>query len=259
MTGPSDAHALPELFDALTVWNNLLDMGASRLLLALDEYENIDSKIAEGVFTSDLLATIRESIQTHRNITWLFAGSHGIDELTHAPWTSYLVSARTVTVPNFTPEETRQLLTEPLKHSPLWEKDSPERPRFAPEFWGPNGIERIQQETNGWPHLVQLIAETCVDLVNEHETGEVSPEIMEEALDWAIERGDTVLSELLRGESQLGGEWDYLSAFSAASSQRPPRDPEVHRSLRRREIIREEGEAWNLAVPLMERWLKKRG
>jgi hypothetical protein len=63
-----------------------------RLLLALDEYENIDQKIGEGVFTEDLLATLRESIQTHRRIVWIFAGSHDITELTHAPWTSYLVS-----------------------------------------------------------------------------------------------------------------------------------------------------------------------
>ncbi len=37
---------------------------------------------------------LRESIQTHRRIVWLFAGSHAIEELTHAEWPSYLIIAR---------------------------------------------------------------------------------------------------------------------------------------------------------------------
>jgi hypothetical protein len=91
----------------------------------------------------------RESVQSHQQITWLFAGSHEITELPNAQWTSYLLSARTIEIPPFTPQETRLLLTEPLKHSQLW-KDPATRPRFSPEFWGEGGIERIQHEADGW-------------------------------------------------------------------------------------------------------------
>ena len=73
----------------------------------------------------------------------MFIGSHAIDELTHAPWPFYLISARTVEIPPFSPEETRRLLTEPLRYSRLWKDDDPKRPRFAPGFWGEGGIERI--------------------------------------------------------------------------------------------------------------------
>ena len=83
----------------------------------MDEYEQIDAKIGEGVFDEDLLATLRESVQSHRRITWVLAGSHDITELTHAPWPSYLVSLRMIEVPPFTLEETRLLLTEPLRYS----------------------------------------------------------------------------------------------------------------------------------------------
>ncbi len=41
----------------------------------------------------------------------------------------------------FTREETQLLLTEPLLHSPLWQKDDPARPRFDAELWGERGIE----------------------------------------------------------------------------------------------------------------------
>ena len=95
-----------------------------RLVLAIDEYENIDAKIGEGVFPRDLLATFRESVQSHRRIVWLFAGSHAIEELA-ADWSSAFVSLRTVEVTPFSEAETRLLLTEPLARSGLWAEGRP--------------------------------------------------------------------------------------------------------------------------------------
>ncbi|MGH9934768.1 MAG: hypothetical protein ACREAM_00900, partial [Blastocatellia bacterium] len=246
-------------FGFLKALNERLEADGKRLLLAVDEYETIDKKIGEGVFTADLLDTIRESIQTHRRITWIFAGSHEITELANAAWTSYLVSARTIEVPAFTPAETRLLLTEPLKHSTLWPRDSPKRPRFDASFWGENGIERIHDEAGGWPHLVQLIAETIVDLVNDEEADAVSAELMERALDKSITRGHNVLYELLRRESMLPGEWEYLSAFRKTETQSPPDDETVAASIRRRLLIEENNGQWRLRVPLMARWSRLKG
>src|SRR3712207_6911741 len=75
-------------------------------------------------------------------------------ELPHAPWTSYLVSARTVEVPPFTEAETRLLLTEPLKHSTLWRRDDKGRPRFDPEFWGEGRSEEHTSELQSRQYLV---------------------------------------------------------------------------------------------------------
>ena len=250
---------LLQLFSSLEEANDKLEAADRRLLLSIDEYENLDRKIGEGVFPEDLLATLRESSQTHRRITWIFAGSHEITELPNARWASYLVSARTVEVKPFTAAETRLLLTEPLKYSKLWPKDDPTRPRFTPGFWGEGGIERIHAETGGWPHLVQLVAETVVDLLNDDQRSSADAEILERALDKAIVRGHTVLYELMRGESTLPGEWDYLAAFRHRSIQRPPDDQTVDRSLRRRLLVAEDGGEWQLRVPLMERWLRQRG
>ena len=142
------ANDLPELFAVLTAENQRLTDAGKRLVLAIDEYEMLDQKIGEGVFPVGMLDTLRESMQTHRAITWILAGSHQITELPHAAWTSYLVSARLIEVPVFTAAETRLLLTAPAKSSTLWPKDSPLRPGFDPSFWGPDGIERIYAEKN---------------------------------------------------------------------------------------------------------------
>lgn len=248
------------LYGFLNDLDSHLGERAQRLLLGVDEFENIDRKIQEGVFTEDLLDTLRESIQSHRQITWVFSGSHSIDELDGAEWASYLVSTRTVEVPPFTLEETRLLLTEPLKHSRLWDKDDPARPRFSPEMWGEGGIKRIQAETGGWPHLVQLVAETLVDRMNDAGKGHVDEELFERSLDAAVVAGDTVLSQLLRGESRVPGEWEYLLGFRERSTQAPPEDDEVRRSVRRRLLVVESegGGEWRLRAPLFARWLRKR-
>jgi hypothetical protein len=155
--------------------------------------------------------------------------------------------------------ETRFLLTEPLKYSSLWPAVAAGRPQFAPEFWGDNGIEHIHAEAGGWPHLVQLIAETVVDLINDTATDRVDDSILERALEAAIVRGHNVLYELVRRESGLPGEWEYLSAFRSHDTQPPPVDEAVYASLWRRQLVEDDGRAWRLRVPLMMRWLRRRG
>jgi hypothetical protein len=259
LAGEPSAADLDGLFAVLDAANAALDDAGKRLLLAVDEYEMIDQKVGAGVFPEDLLATVRESVQTHRRIIWTFVGSHEVSELRNLPWTSYLVSARTVEVGPFSEQETRLLLTEPLRHSPRWPKDDPSRPGFEPGFWGDGGIERVHAEAGGWPHLVQLVAETIVDLLNDEEADRVDEGLFERALARAVVRGNTVFHELLCGESTLGGEWEYLQAFARRERQAAPGDEAVARSLRRRQLVVEDGDVWRLRVPLMGRWLRERG
>jgi hypothetical protein len=159
----------------------------------------------------------------------------------------------------FTPAETRLLLTEPMKYSLLWPKDDPRRPCFAPGFWGENGIERIHHEAGGWPHLVQLIAETIVDLINDETKRQVNTELFERSLNKAIISGHIVLNQLMRGESASLDEWEYLAAFRKRELQPPPEDEIIYTSLRRRLLVEEENNEWRLRVPLMARWLRQRG
>ena len=166
-----------------------------------------------------------------------------------------MVSVRTVEVPMFTTDETYLLLTDPVARVGYW-KDAPDRPHFATEFWGPGGIETVHREAGGWPHLVQLIAETVVDLTNNIGAREVDDGLMQRALDKAVVRGKNVLYELMQRESTLAGEWEYLLAFRKRDTQAPPDDEAICRSLRRRRLMQEDGDEWRLRVPLMQRWLR---
>ncbi len=230
-----------------------------RLLVALDELEFLDHKIGEGALGVDLLALLRDSLQSHRHVIWLLAGSAGLEELRHADWRSYLVSARTLEVGMFSEAQTHVLLTDPLAHSPLWAREDPNRPRFDAAFWGEHGPASIQRETGGWPHLVQLLAESVVDLIDDSGSRRVTPPLLQRAAARAVISGDAVLAQLVEGESRLPGEWEYVARFRTHEDQEPPEDDAVRRSLRRRLLVVEEHGRWRLRVPLMRRWLRERG
>jgi hypothetical protein len=254
----SNADDLSGFFKFLGTTNDALEREDRRLILAFDEFEQFDIKISEGAFNLDLLSTIRESVQNHRRLIWIFAGSHHISELKNAPWTSYFVSLRTIEVPPFSDAETRLLLTEPLKESPLYERDDARRPHYDAAFWGEEGIEWIHQQAAGWPHLVQLLASAAVDLVNEANVATLNQAMLEQAADRAIVDGDVVLRQLMRGESELSGEWDYVAGFRTRDEQAPPADEAMFQSLRRRELVAENSGLWRLRVPLMRRWFRQR-
>ena len=145
-------------------------------------------------------------------------------------------------------------MTEPLKHAASVDKDHPGS-RFAPGFWGEQGIERIHEETGGWPHLVQLLAGKLVDLLNKSQQSLVDDPLFQRGLEESVELGNNVLSQLVRGECGLPGEWDYLTGFKRSEVQPPPDDPSIARSLRRRLLVTVEGNEWRMRVPLMRRWL----
>jgi hypothetical protein len=253
-----DMADLPALMETLDRANaHLRSGGEERLLIALDEYEMLDTRLKDGAFPVDLLATLRESIQTHRRIVWLLAGSHHIDELGFADWSSYLVSVRMVTAPMFSLDETRQLLTNPLAHSTLFSgKDDPRQPRIAESFWGDGGVAWIQAMAGGWPYMVQLLAEAVVDEVNDRSAAAFDPAWRDELLDRAVGRGELALRQLLLGESRLPGETDYLLDFATTEDQAPPADPAVARSLHRRALVTvDDGDRWRLRAPLMRHWL----
>ncbi|MFL6337100.1 MAG: hypothetical protein ACJ754_27685, partial [Pyrinomonadaceae bacterium] len=120
-------------------------------------------------------------------------------------------------------------------------------------------IERIHNETGGWPHLVQLVAECIIDLLNEEGVQVVNKNIFFKALSLAIVRGHNVFFELMKRESILPGEWEYLATFRRQVNQPIPDNEKVVASLRRRLLIEEEGDEWRLRIPLMRQWLYERG
>ena len=237
-----------------------------RVLIARDKYELLDERIAAGAMSVRLLATLRDAIQTHRRIRWLFSGVHHFSELPHAPWSSYLTAFRQVEVRPFSPAETHQLLTEPMRHAQAFGDRTPALAGFFLEtgFWPEPMIARIQHETQGWPALVQGVAKQVIARCNRDKVLRPSDEILAGALDAVLGSMDPTLQQLLLFYSNLPATekaaGEYLRGFRTADTLPPPTDGDIRRLLERHELISvTETGAWRLRVPLMLRWLRKRG
>jgi hypothetical protein len=198
-------------------------------VLAIDEYDTIDARIAAGVFPEELLGLLRDSMASHRHIAWLFAGACSPEDLGAASWASCFAGARLLEMPLFEPAETRELLTEPLRFSPLFRGES--RPSFTAAFWGEGGIDRLHHAAGGWPHLVQLLAQNAVQLVNQEGRGGLDDELFDRVAGKAVAEGSVVFTELLEKESRLAGEWEYLQGFRRSDEQEPPAAAEIERAL----------------------------
>ena len=164
------------------------------------------------------------------------------------------MSARTVEIQPFSEEETRLLLTDPLKHSHYW-GERKDRPKPGTAFWGEAGPQRVHAEAGGWPHLVQLIAETAVDLANERGWQTLPSEAWEEVLDRAVVAGNNVLLHLVEKESRTEGERICLDGFAAHDIQEEQDRDTLRRLIRRLLVVPCQG-GWRLRVPLMGRWLR---
>ena len=251
---------LMELFEFLRECDAKLLTDRRRLLLCVDEFEAIDYFIGEGRFSKELPAVLRESIQTHRNIIWLFAGSHHFSELRHVNWSSYFVSLRTVEIGLLTPEQTGHLLTQPLRHSRIEGATAEASKRFTRDFWGDEAVQYIHHETGGWPHLVQLLASTVVDLCNKGGRDRVDRKLLEEATQKALVSGETVMSELLlyRSEEHPSA-WAYLAGFRERDLQNPPSDDGLRLLLKRHLLVEVSDDGlWGLRIPLLLKWLRER-
>jgi hypothetical protein len=87
-----------------------------------------------------------------------------------------------------------------------------------------------------------------VDLLNKEGGRQVTSSLTERALDRAIVSGHNVLYELLRRESALPGEWEYLSKFRIRETQPPPNDETIAQSLT--SPVAGQGGGWPMAVKL---------
>jgi hypothetical protein len=251
----SDITSLARILEQV---NTFFSRAQRRLLIGLDEYEYLDVMLQETRLPIGLPALFRTSIEEHRNVIWLFAGSRRIQELSYRQWASALISLRTIEISCFTATETQKLLTDPLEHSKLWKYRTAERPQFKDDFWGIDGIGRIQKWAGGWPQLVTLVAQICIEKVNQRNAERVTDELFDDVINYAVVCAENLMIELLESESHLAGEWQYLLGFKTSKRQPLPTNMRILSSLQRRCLVDVYGgEVW-LRVPLMQKWIEER-
>jgi hypothetical protein len=158
----------------------------NRLILALDEFEEIERKLAEGRISPDLLPFLRSMMQHREGISLIFAGTHRLDEMIQEQWMPYFRSTVSCKVSYLSEKDARQLITAPLKGFPL---------EYEPE-----ALNRLLAMTHCHPCLIQLTCMILVDLKNEQRSRHASVEDVDIAMAKAMESGDYVFR----------GIWDWI-------------------------------------------------
>ena len=241
--------------DSLKDINQSLQKDDEKRIIAIDEYEGLDNRIQDSLFDIQILKSIRGSIQDHRQLIWLFAGNRSFEEL-KSPWAKYLISIRSISVGMFTVDETKMLLSDPMRYAQS-EPDT-NRARIPNETWGIKGAEEIHRIAGGWPHLVQLLAETTLSVLSDVNAKRLDDKLFEMMLCEAEEKAQQTLRQLIEGETETKElEFEWLLQFKNKDEVEPPQDHKLRRSLKRRQLITEIDEnRWGMRVPLMHRWIR---
>lgn len=136
------------------VERTLQSQGYQVALLALDEFEVLNSVLHKGRFDeTDVLSLLRHMIQHRPQFKVMLAGSHPLEEFQN--WASYLINVQVVKIEYLALDEARQLIESPVKDFVL---------RYDPE-----AVKRILEITRGHPALIQLLCYEIVLLKNEQD------------------------------------------------------------------------------------------
>jgi len=244
-------------YDAFTCFNEWLDKVEQALeqntaLLALDEFEVLDSAIARGRFDEqDVLGMLRHLIQHRPRFKVLLAGSHTIEE--YQRWASYLINVQVVHITYLKEDEARQLIERPVKDFTL---------RYEPD-----AVERVLQLTRCHPCLIQLLCGEIVALKNEQDPSVrrlATLTDVEAAVPKALSSGKFFFVDIQNNQVNAAGLaiLRFLAAQgegaivsrSTMLQQLPNVSQSAFELLLQRELIEEVGEGYRFQVELIRRW-----
>jgi hypothetical protein len=240
-------------------------LGEDRLILAMDEFEQLEKWMDDGRLPQDFLKVLRSYIQMDPHIAFAFAGSHMLEEMTADYFEPLFASVIPVKVRFLSRGAVSQLLANPADDFPL---------DYAPE-----ALEQIWQLTAGQPNLVQLVGHRLVSRFNDLAFEQArQPEACFTAADVQAVVEDPEFLKM--GRCYFTGVWGQ-------AGQNPPGQQAVLRALaahpegltskelaaatrldeetlnaalaalKQHDVVVEEAGRWRYAVELMRRWVSR--
>lgn len=221
-------------------------------LLMLDEFEVLESFLAEGSFDERaVLGMLRHTIQHRPRLKILLAGSHTLDEVQR--WASYLINVQVIPISYLSAEETRQLVEHPIQDFAL---------RYTPE-----ASTAVFALTRGHPALVQLLCTAIVEGKNRQPPEQrryVCRADVEAVIPEALQRGSFFFADIERNQTDAQGRalLRALGRYGQAavvpmatlSQLIPEGDAQVVANLLRRELIESVDGGYRFKVELIRRW-----
>lgn len=239
-------------------------LGEQRLIIALDEFEQLEEWITGGRLPPDILKVLRGYVQMDARIAFAFAGLHTLEEMSGDYFQPFFASVVPVKVSFLSRDATAQVLA------------NPPDPDFGLDYER-EALDYIWELTSGQPYLVQLIGHRLVSRFNTltFEQGRAQEPRFDRADVEAVigedfyERARYYFSGVW-GQAQQGAPAQHdvlrcLAAYPAgltleqlcAASGLPEHTvDQALQTLRRHDVVHEHDGRWRYTVELFRRWVE---
>ncbi len=236
------------------------------LLLLVDEYELLESKVEEGRLDSEIFLFLAGLIDGKERLSMVFTGSRRLEERDRRYWREMLRRSLFRKIGFLSTNDARRLITEPVSSKVVF---------------GRGVVDRIVRLTAGQPFYAQVICQTAVDYLNEHERNalamadldRVIAEIIDHPLPqmiyfWDALSGDEkVVASLLAAQLETMGEYGWASAadlVALVNREKAPVDLSentIHLTLEelfRTEVLEKSPfEAYRFRIDLLRVWIRR--
>jgi ligand-binding sensor domain-containing protein/AAA+ ATPase superfamily predicted ATPase len=142
-------HQFVDFLDAV-----LERLGDRTLLLLVDEYELLESKVEEGRLDSEIFLFLAGLMDSKERLSFIFTGSRRLEERDRRYWREMLRRSLFRKIGFLSQNDARRLVTEPVADRVVY---------------GRGVVDRIVRLTAGQPFYTQVICQTAVDYLNENE------------------------------------------------------------------------------------------
>ncbi len=180
-------------------------LGERKAVLIFDEFELIESKIAEGKLEADLLNYFRSLIQHRHRLVFIFTGTHRLEEMSHNYWSILFNLALYRRVSFLTPADTAKLIRAPVAGT--LDIDA-------------LAVEKIIALTSGHAYFTQLICWALVNHCNANERNYATLNDVNDALQEILASGEAHFAYIW----QQADPTERLALAAVAHTIRPGKD-----------------------------------
>ncbi|MFY9224536.1 MAG: two-component regulator propeller domain-containing protein [Blastocatellia bacterium] len=130
----------------------LLEIGERRLILLMDEYELLETKVEDKKLSKEIFTFFASLIDNHDRLSFVFTGSRRLEERERKYWREFLRHSLFRKVTFLSERDSKRLISEPVKDKIVF---------------GRGVQDAIYRLTSGQPFYTQYICQSIVDYLNE--------------------------------------------------------------------------------------------
>ncbi|MFC1716081.1 two-component regulator propeller domain-containing protein [Candidatus Poribacteria bacterium] len=160
-------------------------LGDKSLLLLLDEYELIETKMDDGVLRPDIITFFASQLEAHPRLSFIFTGSRHLEGRNAEYWSILIGKSLYRRISFLSESDALRLITEPVQDVVVY-------PRGIPE--------RMVRLSAGQPFYTQVMCQNMMDRLNEVERNRVRQEDVDAV---AQELADNPLPQMIYFWSEL--------------------------------------------------------